>query len=163
RRDNPNVPSDLEQMPKLLNFLKGNGTVLNKHYTILISHTAGGILSSLTGLNPDRAGATVSNSYDYYNAATGVPTFTSAFKYWTAPVAAPFDTLPNMVNADSGVPKTTPAPWVSYTRAGCDVGNVSSANMVLENNNAVFVSGGPTPLAAAAGAGTNTIKVGSVS
>ena len=24
----------------------------------------------------------------------------------------------------SGAPKTTPAPWVSYTRAGCDVGNV---------------------------------------
>jgi hypothetical protein len=39
-RDNPNVPSDLEQMPHLLNFLKGNGTVLNKHYTVLISHTA---------------------------------------------------------------------------------------------------------------------------
>ena len=47
RRDNPNVPSDLEQMPNLLNFLKNNGTVLNKHYTILISHTAGGILASL--------------------------------------------------------------------------------------------------------------------
>ena len=56
QRDNPNVPSDLEQMPHLLNFLKDNGTVLNKHYTILISHTAGGILSSLTGLNPDRHG-----------------------------------------------------------------------------------------------------------
>src|SRR6185437_8920084 len=36
-RDIPNVPSDLEQMPHLLNFLKENGTVLNKHYTILIS------------------------------------------------------------------------------------------------------------------------------
>src|SRR5262245_22241315 len=164
RRDVAGVPSDLEQMPHLLNFMKGNGTVLNKHYTILISHTAGGILSSLTGLNPDRMGTTVSNSYDYYNTASpAVPTFTSAFKYWTAPVAAPFDTLPNMVNADSGVPKTTPAPWVSYTRAGCDVGNVSSANMVLENNNAVFVSGGPTPLAAAAAAGANNIKVSSVS
>ena len=39
-----------------------------------------------------------------------------------------------MVNGDSGTPKTTPAPWVSYTRAGCDVGNVSVANTVLENN-----------------------------
>ena len=65
RRDVPGVPSDLEQMPHLLNFLTNNGTVLNKHYTILISHTAGGILSSLTGLNPDRMGVTVSNSYDY--------------------------------------------------------------------------------------------------
>jgi len=163
RRDNPNVPSDLEQMPNLLNFLKSNGTVLNKHYTILISHTAGGILSSLTGLNPDRMGVTVSNSYDYYNTATGVPTFTSAFKYWTAPVSAPADTLPNMVNADSGGAKTTPAPWVAYTRAGCDVGNVSVANTVLENNGAVFVNGGPTPLAAAADVGATTIKVGSVS
>jgi hypothetical protein len=132
RRDNPNVPSDLEQMPHLLNFLKGNGTVLNKQYTILISHTAGGILSSLTGLYPDRMGTTVSNSYDYYR-PDGTPTFTSAFKYWTAPVSTT-DTLPNMVNADSGAPKTTPAPWVTYTHDGCDVGNVGVANTVLENN-----------------------------
>ena len=27
-RDNPNVLSDLEQMPHLLNFIKGNGTLL---------------------------------------------------------------------------------------------------------------------------------------
>jgi len=162
-RDNPNVPSDLEQMPHLLNFLKNNGSVLDKHYTVLISHTAGGILSSLTGLYPDRMGATVSNSYDFYNTATGVPTFTSAFKYWTAPVSSPVDTLPNMVNGDSGTPKMTPAPWVSFTRAGCDVGNVSVANTVLENNNAVLVSGGPTPLAAASAAGSMNIKVGSVS
>jgi hypothetical protein len=130
-RDNPNVPSDLEQMPHLLNFLKDNGTVLNKHYTILISHTAGGILSTLTGLNPDRMGVTVSNSYDYYR-PDNTPTFTSAFKYWTAPVAAPpNDTLPNMITDGQ---KNTPAPWVTYTRAGCDVANISVANTVLENN-----------------------------
>src|SRR5438128_1748922 len=64
RRDNPNVPSDLEQMPHLLNFLKDNGTVLTKQYTVLISHTAAGITSSLTGLYPDRMGLTVTNSYD---------------------------------------------------------------------------------------------------
>ncbi len=139
-RDNPNVPSDLEQMPHLLNFLKDNGTVLNKQYTVLISHTAGGILSSLTGLYPDRMGTTVSNSYDYYR-ADGTPTFTSAFKYWTAPVASPADNLPNMVNSDSGTAKTTPAPWVSYTRAGCDVGNVSVANTVLENTGTSAVNG----------------------
>ena len=50
RRDNPNVPSDLEQMPHLYGFLTGQGTLLNKQYTVLISHTAGGITSSLTGL-----------------------------------------------------------------------------------------------------------------
>jgi hypothetical protein len=98
RRDNPNVPSDLEQMPHLYNFLKDNGTLLNKHYTVLISHTAGGITSSLTGLYPDRTGITVSNSYDYYIPATGTATFTSAFQYWTAPVAGGIDNLPNMVN-----------------------------------------------------------------
>ena len=38
-----------------------------------------------------------------------------------------------MVNADSGTPKNTPAPWVPYTRAGCDFGAVALANIVLEN------------------------------
>ncbi|HET8528599.1 MAG TPA: hypothetical protein VFL60_06795 [Gaiellaceae bacterium] len=139
-RDIPNVPSDLEQMPNLLHFLEGNGTVLSKQYTILISHTAGGILSSLTGLYPDRQGITVSNSYDYYKPDT-TPTFSSAFKYWNDPVAAPADTTPNMVNGDSGTPKTTPAPWVTYTRDGCDVGNVSVANTVLENTSTSSAGG----------------------
>jgi len=58
RRDNPDVPSDLEQMPHLLNFLSSNGTLFTNDHTILISHTAGGILSSLTGLYPDRNGQT---------------------------------------------------------------------------------------------------------
>src|ERR1700722_10606277 len=31
RRDNPNVPSDLEQIPSLKNFLEQNGTVLLNH------------------------------------------------------------------------------------------------------------------------------------
>ena len=74
RRDNSNVASDLEQMPNLLNFLKGNGTLLTNDHTILISHTAGGILSSLTGLYPDRNGQTVSNSYDFFR-ADGTPNF----------------------------------------------------------------------------------------
>src|SRR5471032_650541 len=98
RRDdkNKNVPSDLEQMPHLLNFLKGNGTVLTNDHTILISHTAGGIVSSLTGLYPDRNGQTVSNSYDYYP-ASGIPSFASSFKYWNNTVAGSADPLPNMV------------------------------------------------------------------
>jgi hypothetical protein len=45
----------------------------------------------------------------------------------------PADPLPNMVNADSGKPKNTPAPWVPYTQAGCDFGAVALANIVLEN------------------------------
>ena len=83
-------------MPHLLNFLKGNGTLLTNDHTILISHTAGGILASLTGLYPDRNGQTVSNSYDYFK-ANGTPTFTSSFKYWTDTVDGTNDPLPNMV------------------------------------------------------------------
>lgn len=129
-RDNPNVPSDLEQMPHLLNFLTSNGTLFTNDHTILISHTAGGILSTLTGLYPDRNGQTVSNSYDYYR-NNGTPTFTSSFKYWTSPVDGADDSLPNMVTDGQ---KTTPAPWVPFTRAGCDVGGVGTANLELENN-----------------------------
>src|SRR5689334_5800331 len=42
-RDIPNVPSDLEQMPRLVNLLTSNGVLLSNHHTLLISHTAGGI------------------------------------------------------------------------------------------------------------------------
>jgi hypothetical protein len=130
RRDVPNVASDLEQMPHLLNFLRGNGTLLTNDHTILISHTAGGILASLTGLYPDRNGQTVTNSYDYFK-NDGTPTFTSSFKYWTDTVDAADDPLPNMVTDGQA---TTPAPWLTYTHAGCDVGGVSAANIELENN-----------------------------
>ena len=41
-RDRGNVPSDLEQMPHLLNFIRGNGTLLTNDHTVLISHTATG-------------------------------------------------------------------------------------------------------------------------
>ena len=45
RRDNPNVPSDLEQMPNLLNFILNNGVISGNHHTPLISHTATDILT----------------------------------------------------------------------------------------------------------------------
>jgi hypothetical protein len=146
-RDNPNVASDLEQMPHLLNFLQGNGTLFTNDHTILISHTAGGILTSLTGLYPDRNGQTVSNAYGYFPASK-TPAFTSSFKYWTNPVDPVNNTLPNMITDGQ---KTTPAPWVPFTRAGCDVGGVGTANIELENNGTsatgditqVFGSGSP--------------------
>jgi hypothetical protein len=131
-RDNPNVPSDLEQMPHLLNFLTSNGTLMTNDHTVLISHTAGGILSSLTGLYPDRQGQTVSNSYFYYSPAK-VPVFSTSFKYWTDLVddaTGARDSLPNMVFDGQ---KNTPAPWVPFARAGCDFGGVSTANIELEN------------------------------
>src|SRR5262244_2317839 len=137
RRDNPNVPSDLEQMPNLLNFIRNNGTLMTNDHTILISHTAGGILTNLTGVYPDRHGQAVANSYRYF-LPNGSTLSSSSFKYWTDLVddtgTPPADPLPNMVNGDSGSPKTMPAPWVPYTRAGCDFGSAGGpANIVLEN------------------------------
>src|SRR4051812_45704161 len=96
RRDNQSVASDLEQMPHLLNFLKNNGTLFTNDHTILISHTAGGILSTQTGLYPDRTGQTISNSYDYFPASK-IPAFASSFKYWTDSVDPTNDPLPNMI------------------------------------------------------------------
>ena len=139
RRDRANVPSDLEQMPHLLNFIRGNGTLLTDDHTVLISHTATGILSTLTGVYPDRMGQPVSNSFRYFTPAgtsrTGV-----AFAYWTAPLydpagppfppAAQTDLSPEMINENG---KIAPAPWVPFTRNGCDVGQVATANTVLEN------------------------------
>src|SRR5437763_1340313 len=127
RRDNPNVPSDLEQMPNLLNFITGNGTLLSNDHTVLISHTAGGILSSLTGVYPDRHGQIVSNSNVRFN-GTGFQ-FPSSFGYWTDPIVANAPTVPNMVTPTGA---NAPAPWVPYTRAGCDFGAVATANAVLE-------------------------------
>jgi hypothetical protein len=153
-RDNPNVPSDLEQMPHLLNFLRGNGTLLTNDHTVLISHTANGILTSLTGMYSDRHGQAVSNSYRYFR-SNGTTASSSSFKYWTDLVddtgIPPADPLTNMVTGDSGSPKNTPAPWVPYTRAGCDFGATALANVVLENTGTgpngdmtkVFGSGSP--------------------
>jgi hypothetical protein len=137
-RDRQQYESDLEQMPHLLNFLRNDGTLDDNDHTVLISHTSNGILSSLTGLYPDRNGVTVGNSYRYYNDTTGhsSTSSSSAFKYWTDKVDdtnGTADSLPNMVNGDSGTPKNTPAPWVPYTRAGCNVGGVGIANIELEN------------------------------
>ena len=133
-RDNPNVPSDLEQMPHLLNFLENNGTLLTNDHTVLVSHTATGILSSLTGLYGDRMGVPVSNSFRYFN-PNGTSNPGVSFAYWTDPIfdpstSTPTDTTFNMLTEDG---KNAPAPWVPYTRAGCNVGSVAAANTILEN------------------------------
>ena len=133
-RDNPNVPSDLEQMPNLLNFIEGNGVLLSNHHTPLISHTATDILTSFTGVYGDRMGVPVSNSFRYFT-PTGSTSLGVSFAYWTDPIfdpttSTPTDTKYNMLTADG---KNAPAPWVPYTRAGCNVGQVATANTVLEN------------------------------
>jgi hypothetical protein len=133
-RDNPNVPSDLQQMPNLLNFMTSNGTLLTNHHTPLISHTADDILTTLTGLYGDRHGVPVANSFRYFN-PNGTSNLGVSFAYWTDPIFdpttnAPTDTKFNMVGANG---KNTPAPWVPFTRAGCNVGGISTANIELEN------------------------------
>src|SRR5213596_1840163 len=133
RRDNPDVPSDLEQMPHLLNFIQDNGVLMSNDHTVLISHTATGILTSLTGVYPDRMGQPVSNSFRYFK-TDGTTRTGVSFAYWTAPLFDPAgsttDTTPEMINENG---KIAPAPWVPFTRAGCDFGAVATANTILEN------------------------------
>src|SRR5215472_17559913 len=66
-RDNPNVPSDLQLMPSLLQFIQNNGTMLSNNHTPLIAHTAVDILTTATGLYGDRMGMPISNSYRTFN------------------------------------------------------------------------------------------------
>jgi len=160
-RDNPNVPSDLEQMPHLLQFLTHNGVLDANHHTPLIAHTGTDILTSLTGVYGDRMGQPVSNSYRYFTpAGTSNPAVT--FAYWTDGVfdpttATPTDPAPTMVGPDG---KVAPAPWVPFTRAGCDVGAVAAANTILENVGPdvpkVFGAGSPEAAQAAANPGLAT-------
>ncbi|WP_139024841.1 hypothetical protein [Bradyrhizobium sp. STM 3843] len=144
RRDNPNVPSDLEQMPNLLNFLQNNGTISGNHHTPLISHTAHDIVTALTGVYGDRNGIPVSNSYGFFK-ADGSVGFSSSFLYWTA---AGGDGKPQMLDERG---KTAPAPWVPFTRAGCDVGAFSVANIEFErvpdDVTTFYGAGSPTDVA----------------
>ncbi len=171
-RDNPNVPSDLQLMPNLLNFIEHNGTMLSNNHTPLIAHTANDLLTTATGLYGDRQGQPISNGFQAYN-PNGTTDLANSFTYWTDPIfdtartpTPGHDTNPNMVyspvppaTASSPVSPTTvtPAPWVPYTRAGCNVGEVATANQVLENANfdipKVFGSGSPEAQQLAADSG----------
>src|SRR5581483_10314110 len=133
-RNLSSVPSDLQQMPHLLNFMRGNGTLLTNDHTVLISHTANGILTALTSLYPNRQGHAVANSYRYYK-PDGTSGVGVSFAYWTDSVfdpanPNPSDTSFNMIRADG---RSAPAPWVPFTRAGCNWGGAGTANTVLEN------------------------------
>jgi hypothetical protein len=147
-RDNPNVPSDLELMPHLKQFLEQSGSLLSNVHTPLIAHTANDSLTIYSGLYGDRHGMPVSNSYKTYK-PDGTTESDGSFVYWTSPVynsaagavSSTEPTTPSMVYsptvpAQQGDTSTiTPAPWVPFTRAGCSVGDFSTANMVLENTN----------------------------
>src|SRR5580658_8486848 len=149
-RDNPDVPSDLQMMPNLLNFIEDNGTLLTNNHTPLIAHTANDLLTTATGLYGDRQGMPVSNGYQAYN-TDGSTDPAESFTYWTDPIddtaSTPnpgHDTNPNLVyspvppaTARNPVSPTTvtPGPWVPYTRAGCNVGEIATVNQELENAN----------------------------
>jgi hypothetical protein len=147
-RDNPNVPSDLQMLPNLLHFLEDNGTFLSNSHTPLIAHTGDDLLTTATGLYGDRHGDGIANDYQTYN-ADGTTDPATVFTYWNDAIDdtastpnAGHDTNPNLVY--SPVPPATanppvkpdtvaPAPWVPFTRAGCDVGEIATVNQELEN------------------------------
>jgi hypothetical protein len=216
-QDNPNVPSDLEQVPALYKFIKDNGTLLTNFHTPLISHTATDFLTGYTGVYGDQHGIPIANSFGAYN-PDGTAGNVSSFSYWTDPIALSSTTTVSAtsnnvtlsngnttinVGNSAGLPSSgaitidtslgrqlvtvvgkatgtvtvsggsgtlftgagvyksnnltpemvnpsytsQPAPWVPFTKAGCDVGNVATANMVLENNGldiaTVFGTNGP--------------------
>jgi hypothetical protein len=124
-------------MPALKNFITDHGTLLSNNHTPLIAHTANDSLTTYSGLYGDRHGQGISNSYETYN-PDGTVTSESSFAYWTGSYGLdPFPNQPysSVVTAAGSPPTTPPAPWVPFTRAGCNVGEVSTANMVLENLN----------------------------
>ena len=132
-RDNPNVPSDLEQMPNLLNFIKHNGTLDAGDHTVLISHTANDILTTEIGLYSDNHGVFVANSFGVFEPGNQKIDMPSSFFYWTDLVS---DITPSTKDNNFALVtpegKNVPAPWVPFTRAGCDVAAFSTANIVLE-------------------------------
>jgi hypothetical protein len=129
RRDTPNVPSDLEQISNLRYFLLNNGTVLTDHHTPLISHTSVDILTTLSGVYGEKMGAPIGNSLPFFK-TNGTASFPSTFEYWTDPLETSPVPIPVMVNQQG---KIHPAPWVAFTRSGCDVGAFSVANIEFEN------------------------------
>lgn len=157
-RDNPNVPSDLEQMPNLLNFFKDKGTLDAGDHTVLISHTANDILTTQIGLYSDNTSIFIANSFGLFASSGGNAVFPSSFFYWTdrvEDIQPPFDTDANFaLTLPNG--NNVPAPWVPFTRAGCTVGAFSTANIVLERTPfdviKVFGAGSPQAMEPSGGA-----------
>jgi len=143
------VPSDLEQMPHLLNFIKNNGVLLSNHHTPLIAHTSDDIITILTGVYPDRHGvATAANSYLEYSGPNGTTQSQSGFTYWTdLSRDNTYNLISGPVDANHPTGVNAPAPWVAFTRAGCDVGAAGAADMEIENTgvdlSTVFGAGSP--------------------
>jgi hypothetical protein len=137
-RDDLNVPSDLQQMPNLLHFITGHGTLITHEHTPLIAHTADDIVTSESGLYGSHQGVPIANEYNYYK-PDGTTDTAGSFAYWTDPIVD-YDTglaskpvgdhTPTLIGSNG---KNAPAPWVPYTRAGCNFGTVAGADTELEN------------------------------
>jgi hypothetical protein len=124
-------------MPNLLHFITGQGTLISHEHTPLIAHTADDIVTSETGLYGSDQGIPIANEYRYYKPDGSTDT-AGSFGYWADPIvdydtstSAPVGDKTPMMITQSG--RNTPAPWVPYTRAGCDFGTVAAANTELEN------------------------------
>jgi hypothetical protein len=124
RRDDQDVPSDLEQMPHLREFLAGGGTIGTNHTGSPLAEKATDVLSILTGLHGDRTGIPLGGDFGYFR-SDGSIGFAGVSAYWTAGAG---DGKPLLLS-DTG--KTVPAPWVPFTRAGCDVGVFATAHLAL--------------------------------
>jgi len=124
--------------PNLLDFLTGHGTLITHEHTPLIAHTADDSVTLESGLYGAGQGIPIANEFNYYK-PDGTTDTAGSFAYWTDPIvdydtglaAKPVgDNTTTMIGTDR---KTPPAPWASYTKAGCNFGTVASANTELEN------------------------------
>src|SRR6516165_4486532 len=114
-RDNPNVPSDLQQMPNLLHFITGNGTLISHEHTPLIAHTADDIVTSESGLYGSNQGVPIANEYRYYTPSGSTDTAGSfaacndpIVDYDTSNSKPVGDSTPTMVGQNG---RMAPAPW----------------------------------------------------
>ncbi len=137
KRNTPNVPSDLEQVPSLNNFITQNGVLFTNHYTQLTAFTNPGFYTIITGLYPDRHGQ-VGNDVRFFR-PDNTSSQVAAFTYWTTKIGAIANNISPENNSylkigselgSDGKPKNTPAPWVAFTRAGCDVGTTYDGTVI---------------------------------
>ena len=123
RRDRPNVPSDLEQMPHLLNFLKGERHARHErpHDPDLAHRGRDPRVADRPLPGPQRARRSRTAT------TTSRPTGRRSSRRRSSTGRTPVDGDERPA-AEHGQRrrKTTPAPWVPTPRAGCDVGGVSA-------------------------------------
>ena len=119
--------------------------MFSNSHTPLIAHTADDSLTIYTGLYGDRHGQPVTNSYNTYN-PDGIDRPGDLVRLLDEPGRRHREAADGRPRRDSDdglladragdtarPDAATPAPWVPFTRAGCSVGDFSTANMVLEN------------------------------